>query len=414
MSTESPTILFVDDDADIQKAARLLAARHGMTLVGAQSPEAAWAQIAERAFDVVMLDLNFSRGQTSGEEGFAMLRRLIAADRDAVVIVVTGHSGITVAVEAMRAGASDFVIKPWSNEKLVAALDRAVLLRRAKLATRQEAPAEQDRLILGEDPAIERLRAMINRVAPTDAGVLVTGPAGSGKSVVARALHHGSPRSGRPLITLAGRAVEDEPRLQEAVARAQGGTLVIDDVEALPGRLQPVLATSFGDARPIATSRLGRAALRDALDDDLLFRLNTVELAVPPLARRDGDAVLLARHFLDRFARRHGRPALAFGDDVAAWIATHGWPDDVRGLKRAIERAVLLAEGETLTIADLSPADDGEARPPGDNGDLNLERTERAMVEAALKRHTYNISRAAAELGLTRTALYRRMAKHGL
>lgn len=412
MSTETPAILFVDDDADIRKAARLLAERRGMQLVEAADPDAAWARLAERPIDVVMLDLNFSRGRTSGEEGLAMLSRLQAADRDAVVIVVTGHSGINIAVEAMRAGASDFVIKPWSNDKLVAALDRAVALRRARLATTKGKPADDDRLILGEDPAIERLRAMITRVAPTDASVLVTGPAGSGKSLVARALHHSSRRAANPLVVLPATAIESEKEIREVIARASGGTLVIDDVEALRGRLQLVLTEEIGSVRPVATSRLIRDSLRDALDADLLFRLNTVELTTPPLARRGGDAVRLARHFLDLFAARHGRPVPVLGDSVAEWIATHAWPDDVRGLKRAIERAVLLGDGASLSIADLA-ADAGDMVPEGEGGDLNLERSERAMVEAALKRHAFNISRAAAELGLTRTALYRRMAKYG-
>jgi len=412
MSTETPAILFVDDDADIRKAARLLAERHGMQMVEAADPDAAWARLAERPIDVVMLDLNFSRGRTSGEEGLAMLSRLLAADRDAVVIVVTGHSGINIAVEAMRAGASDFVIKPWSNDKLVAALDRAVALRRARLAGAKGKTADDDRLILGEDPAIERLRAMIIRVAPTDASVLVTGPAGSGKSLVARALHHSSRRAANPLVVLPANAIESEDEIREVIARASGGTLVIDDVEALRGRLQLVLAEEIGEVRPVATSRLVRDSLRDALDADLLFRLNTVELTTPPLARRGGDAVRLARHFLDLFASRHGRPVPVLGDSVAEWITTHAWPDDVRGLKRAVERAVLLGDEASLSIADLA-ADAGDMVPEGEGGDLNLERSERAMVEAALKRHAFNISRAAAELGLTRTALYRRMAKYG-
>lgn len=414
MSIESAAILFVDDDADIQKAARLIAERHGMEMIAAVDPDAAWARLAERTFDVVMLDLNFSRGRTSGEEGFAMLRRLLAADRDAVVIVVTGHSGITVAVEAMRAGASDFVIKPWSNDKLVAALDRAVALRRAKLAAGQGVPTDEDRLILGEDPAIERLRSLIERVAPTDAALLVIGPAGTGKSLVARTIHQRSARAAQPLVVLAAGAVENGATLRTMVAEARGGTLVIDDVEALAGRLQPALAQMLGEVRPIAISRLSPMSLRDALNADLLFRINTVELAIPSLARRDGDALLLARHFLERFAVRHGRPALPLTEEAAAWIATHAWHDDVRGLRQAMERAVLLGEGDAHDICNFTSGDVDPAATSSSRSDLNLERTERGLVEAALKRHAFNVSRAAADLGLTRTALYRRMAKYGL
>lgn len=416
MSSESPNILFIDDDDDVRKAADMLVRRRGMTLIGAADPDAAWARLAEQTFDVILLDLNFSRGQTSGAEGFAMLARLLAADRDAVVVVVTGHSGINIAVEAMRAGASDFVIKPWSNDKLIAALDRAVMLRRARLSTAPPTAPDPDRLILGEDAAIERLRDVIGRVAATDAAVLLTGPAGSGKSLAARVLHHNSLRAAQPLVILSGDAIASEDELIATIARAQGGTLLVDDVDRLAPRWQPVLAGMPGDVRTITTSRLDRAGLRDAIDMDLLFRLNTVELAIPPLAQRDGDAVRLARHFLEIFAQRHRRPALPLTDEAAAAIATHGWPDDVRGLRQVIERAVLLATGDRCDVEALALVD--ASAPSGTTTaaetDLNLARTERGMVEAALRRHAFNISRAAAELGLTRTALYRRMAKYGL
>jgi DNA-binding NtrC family response regulator len=415
MSIESPTILFVDDDADIQKAARLLLERRGMRMLSAGDPDAAWAILAEHAIDIVLLDLNFSRGRTSGEEGFAMLRRVLAADRDAVVIVVTGHSGINIAVEAMRAGASDFVIKPWSNDKLVAAIDRAITLRRAKLATGQGITADADRLILGDDPAIERLRGVIERIAPTDAPVLITGPAGSGKSLVARAVHHGSSRGARPLVVVPAATLDTSDAIAASLLPAREATLVIDDVEDVPRRVQTALAGALDEVRVIATSRLDRMSLRDALHADLLFRVNTVELVIPPLARRATDAVILARHFLDRFAERHGRALRPLAEDAVAWINGQSWPDDVRGLRQAMERAVLLGgDGETIGIADLA-RDPADARPIVATGsDLNLERSERVLVEAALKRHAFNVSRAATELGLTRTALYRRMAKYGL
>jgi DNA-binding NtrC family response regulator len=364
-----------------------------------------------------MLDLNFARGRTSGEEGFAMLARLLAADRDAVVVVVTGHSGINIAVQAMREGASDFVIKPWSNERLVATLERAVALRRARLAVdeRLAAPIGDDRLILGEHPAIAGLRDLIARIAPTDAAVLVSGPAGSGKSLVARAIHQASARAASPLMLLSCAAVGHEAALREAAAGARGATLSIDDVDALAPALQPALAAALDDVRVIATSRLDRAALREVIHADLLFRLNTVELAIPPLNSRPGDALLLARHFLERFAVRHNRPALPLSDAAAQAIGGYAWPDDVRELRQAMERAVLLGSGACHDVDDFALGDIARpAEPSLSRTDFNLARTEQALVEAALRRHAFNVSRAAADLGLTRTALYRRMAKYGL
>jgi DNA-binding NtrC family response regulator len=412
MSTESPAILFVDDDPDVQKAARLVAARHGMAMTAAANPDAAWARLAERSFDAVMLDLNFSRGRTSGEEGFAMLSRLIAADRDAVVIVVTGHSGINVAVEAMRAGASDFVIKPWSNDKLAAALERAVTLRRARRQTAVPAVTDDDRLILGEDAAVAAVRQVIAKIALTDAAVLITGPAGSGKSLVARAIHHASSRAAVPLVTVSARATTDHAGLVRAIEPARGGTLLIDDLDALAPALQPILAAALDDVRPIATSRRDLAGLRAIVDADLLARVDTVEITLPPLARRGDDAIRLGRHFIELFSARHGRAAPDLDDAATARIAGHGWPDNVRELRRTIERAVLLADGGTIGVGDLAIGEPQPNAMPG--GDFNLARSERALVEAALKRHAFNVSRAAADLGLTRTALYRRMAKYGL
>jgi DNA-binding NtrC family response regulator len=408
VSTESPHILVIDDDPDIVKAATLLLTRHGMTVTGAGDPGAAWVKLAERRFDAILLDLNFARGRTSGEEGFAMLERLIAADGDAVVIVVTGHSGIAVAVRAMRDGASDFVIKPWSNERLLATTERAVALSRAKRAV-APVPAEgEGALLLGEDAGIARVRDLIARVAPTDAAVLVRGPAGSGKSLVARALVAGSRRGGAVVTVDGGGALPEGPDVPAA------GTLVIEDVDAIPRGAQAGWVRRIGAARVIATSRLDRAGLRAALVDDLLYRINTVEIDLPRLGDRGGDAVGLARHFVDLFAARYARPVRPIAEEAQRAIAADRWPDDVRGLRQACERAVLLGTGAVHDVADFAialPADDPVPRAVAD---LNLARGEKAMVAAALRRHAFNVSRAAAELGLTRAALYRRMEKHGL
>ena len=411
MSSESPSILIVDDDPDIVKAARLLLERQGMAVTGAADPAAAWVRLAERAFDVVLLDLNFARGRTTGEEGFAMLDRLLAADRDAVVVVVTGHGGIAVAVQAMRAGASDFVIKPWSNPRLLATVERGVALRRAR---REVVPAHgsgEDRLLIGESAAIARLRALVARIAPTDAAVLVRGPAGSGKSLTARAIHHASARAEGPLTTVDCSA----PIAPARVAEAGGTTVVLDGVEQLARADQAAAARALTGARVIATSRLDRAALRAALVDDLLYRVNTVEIDLPPLADRGEDALVLARHFLSLFAARYRKAARDLSDEAVRAIAADRWPDGVRGLRQAMERAVLLGSGDVHDVADLAlavPPDDPTPRAIA--ADLNLSRGERALVEAALKRHAFNVSRAATELGLTRAALYRRMAKYGL
>lgn len=412
--SESPTILVIDDDADIVRAATLLLERSGMRVLGAPDPDSAWVRLAEGPVDAILLDLNFARGRTSGEEGFRMLDRLLAADRNAVVVVVTGHSGIAVAVQAMRGGASDFVIKPWSNERLLATVERAVALRQAKLAAAPVAAGEEALLLLGEAPGIEAARGLIARVCPTDAAVLVTGPPGSGKTLAAQMLHRASPRAERPLVTLDA-AVADLPTIEARVSAAEGATLLIEAVDALAPALQPELARRLGGIRVLATSRRDRAGTRAALSDDLRFRLNTVEIDLPPLTGRANDAVLLARHFCALFAGRYGQPLRPLTDEAARAIAADAWPDGVHGLRQAIERAVLLGGGDAIDIDALGLSLAEEAlEPRAIRADLNLGRSEATLVSAALKRHAFNVSRAAAELGLTRAALYRRMAKYGL
>ncbi len=404
MSTESASLLVVDDDPDIIKAARLLLTRHGMEVLGAPDPAAAWAIIAERRVDVVLLDLNFARGRTSGVEGFAMLDRLIAADRDAVVVVVTGHSGIAVAVQAMRGGAADFVIKPWSNERLLATVERAVALCRARRAVTPHAFARKPLLMLGESAVIARVRDLIARIAPTDAGVLVRGSAGTGKTLVAALIHQGSMCSDRPLVEATGSW--DAP---------EGATVLIEDVDTLDRDTQRRLSHLPDATRLIATSRQDRRTLGRLLIDDLLYRINTIEIDLPPLAERGDDALLLARHFLARFAARFAKPSRALSPEAERAILADRWPDNVRGLRRAMERAVLLGEGPVHDIDHLAlSVTEEDPLPRAISASLDLAASEKAMVQAALKRHGFNVSRAAADLGLTRATLYRRMARHEL
>lgn len=411
MSSESPDILIIEDDADVARAARLLLERQGMTVATALDPAAAWVRLAERPADVILLDLNFTRGRTSGEEGFAMLDRLIAADRHAVVIVVTGHSGIAVAVQAMRQGATDFVIKPWSNERLLATVQRGVALRRAKLDA-ASAPPIVDGLLLGECAAIARVRELIARVAPTEAPVLVSGAAGTGKTLVARLLHQASARFEGAFVTLDAETA-DAATIEAQTAAALGGTLVVDHVDRLPRGLQSALAHRIERVRVVATTRRDRAGLNAAIGEDLRDRLSTIEIDLPPLAARGGDALLLARHFGAVFAHRHGRPDRPLSDASASAIAQFGWPDNVRELRRVVERAVLLGTADALGLDDIVQPTAGEPDRPLTPA-RSLAQSEQAMIEAALKRHAFNVSRAASELGLTRAALYRRMARYGL
>jgi DNA-binding NtrC family response regulator len=410
MSTESH-ILVIDDDPDIAKAARLLLERHGMRVSTATNPEAAWVLLAGEPIDVILLDLNFARGRTTGEEGFAMLDRLIAADARAVVIVVTGHSGIAVAVRAMRSGATDFVIKPWNNERLLTTVERGLALRRAKLESAATPPVH-DGILLGESAGITRARDLIARVAPTAAPILIHGAAGTGKTLIARLAHQASPHAGLPFVSLDAEAA-DASVIAERTATAAGGMLVIDHIDRLPRALNGVLLSALDGIRVIATTRLDRSGVREAIGEDLLDQVGTIGVALPPLVDRAGDAVLLARHFLALFAYRHGKPLKPLDADAVQAIAADRWPDNVRGLRQATERAILLGSGETYAIGDFTLSAD-TAEPQSLAPDLSLARNEETLITAALERHAFNVSRAAAQLGLTRAALYRRMARYGL
>ncbi|WP_374406414.1 sigma-54-dependent transcriptional regulator [Pelagerythrobacter sp.] len=412
MSNESPRptpdILIVDDDADVVRAARLLLERRGCAVRVADGPEAAWVELARCRPDVVLLDLNFARGRTSGEEGLGFLDRLMASDPRAVVIVITGHSGIAIAVDAMRRGASDFLIKPWKNDRLAEMVERAVAQAHRAAAPPGEAAIPA---MLGESTAIAHVRNLIARIAPTAASVLISGPPGSGKTFAANLIHRGSGEAQHPLVKLEGKLIDPAQEFPDFAGR----TVLIENADQIPLAAQHGLIGALEGARVVATTRLGESRLREALTGDLLHRIGTIAIDLPPLADRGGDIALLAHHFMALSAARHGRAALPLTDEAVHALATHPWPDNVRGLQQAMERAVLLASGDVCDIEDLGLAvDSGSPQRHGEASDLNLERNEARLVLAALKRHSYNISRAAADLGLTRAALYRRMEKHDL
>jgi len=451
--------IVVDDDEDILVAARLVLRGLFREVLTLSSPDAACAAVAERSPDAMLLDANFARGATDAAEGLALLDRLLAADPDLIVVMITAHAGVNIAVQAMKRGATDFISKPWSNDRLLATVRTAATLRRSRrnvadpAATRLPPAAESP--LIGGSPAMARVHSLIARAGPTDANVLVLGENGSGKELVARALHLHSRRTERPMVTVDLGAVATELIDSELfghvrgaftdakadrigrIQAADGGTLFLDEIANLPLHLQPKLLTALEqrrvtpvgsnkpvpvDIRVIAATNMTPEMLRDPhhFRQDLLFRLNTVEIELPPLRERREDVPALLEHFLALYAHRYARAVPEVTAAARRALVVHDWPGNVRALRHAVERAIILSGEAPLEPEDFALVPPGPGRiashavqPPG-GGDLNLDRVERRLVEAALRKHAYNISAAAAELGLSRAALYRRMEKHGL
>ncbi len=451
----------VDDDEDILVAARLLLRGLFREVVTLSRPDDAVALLAQRQPDVLLLDANFARGATDAAEGLGLLARLLAADPQLIVVMITAHAGVNVAVEAMKRGATDFVSKPWSNERLISTMRTAAALsgsRRTAAPPRGSAAvnaqASGETPLIGSAPSMARVHSLIARAGPTDANVLVLGDNGTGKELVARDLHRHSLRAGKPMITVDLGAISTELIDSELfghmkgaftdaradrigrIQAADGGTLFLDEIGNLPLALQPKLLTVLEqrvvtpvganravavNIRVIAATNMTPEMLRDPrhFRQDLLFRLNTVEIDLPTLRERRGDIPSLIDHYLALYASRYKREVPALTAGALDALVAHDWPGNVRALRHAIERAVILSSDQPLTPADfaLAPATRhiaSEAVVSGRTEDLNLDRVERRLVEEALRKHAYNISAAAGELGLSRAALYRRMEKHGL
>jgi len=401
------TILLIDDNPAVFGAMDIAFRMAGHRLDGARGPEEAMSRLATQRYDAILLDLNFTPGESSGEQGLACLARIMADDPAACVIVLTAHSGIRIAVAAMQAGARDFAMKPWRNADLLARVEGAILRGAAAApASPQSAGAEPARL-LGDSEPMERVRALIRRIAPTPAGVTVTGPAGSGRTLAALAIHAASPWAMRPPIKIdlrdpAGWALLDMGE----------GTAILRH----PDGLDPFAQDQLAQRLPTGIRCIAIASSVSALSPALQRRLATVEVAMPPLALRGDDAVLLARHFARLAAERFVRPPVRFTDAAVTAIRSAVWPDEVRGLALAIERAVLLSDDGILDAALIAPAAPiaDIAVPIAPEANFALSDAERAMIEAALREHRHNVTQAATALGLSRGALYRRMARYGL
>jgi len=445
--------LVADDQRDVLEALRLLLRPEGFEIEAVGTPASVVDAAAHRDFDVALVDLNYSRDTTSGAEGLELLRELRQIDPTLPVVVMTAWGSIELAVEAMRQGARDFVQKPWENERLLTILRNQVELGRAlrardRLEAAQRLPAgDGGGRLVAESAAMRPVVEIVARVGPSDAAVLVTGENGTGKGVVARALHAASRRAARPLVHvniggLAGGTFESElfghvrgaftDAKSDRVGRfeaADGGTLFLDEIGNLPvglqGKLLRVLETGelerVGSSRTIRVdARLVAATNADLAAEvaagrfrqDLFFRLNTIEIHLPPLRERREDIPLLASHFLARLAARYRKRLTGFEPAAMEQLLAHRWPGNVRELEHAIERAVLMATGDEIRAGDLGLRAGAGAAASLD--EMSLEEVERILIRKALDRHGGNVSQAAEALGLSRSALYRRFRRHGL
>lgn len=453
MQSEVPSrILIGDDQGDVLEALRLLLKPEGYVIDTASSPQQVTRALELKDYDVVLIDLNYSRDTTSGEEGLDLLKRIRLADESLPVVVMTAWGSVDVAVEAMRRGARDFVQKPWDNERLLAIvrtqteLGRAIRLGRRLELANQALMADGRSPLLAESPAMRPVLDVIARVGPSDANVLVSGENGTGKSLVAQALHAVSPRATRPMVTVnAGGMAEGvfESELfghvrgaftdakADRVGRfelADGSTLFLDEIANVPSSQQAKLlrVIETGEFERVGSSRTRKVDVRivsatnadlgadveaGRFRQDLLFRLNTIEIVLPPLRDRREDIPLLARHFLAQHTQRYRKGITGFEAAALQVLMDHRWPGNVRELDHAIERAVLMAQASVIRATDLGLK--VEAVSAGRLEDMSLEDVEAFLIRKSMARYG-NVSHAARALGLSRSALYRRLERYKL
>jgi DNA-binding NtrC family response regulator len=447
-------VLVADDQSDIRDALRLLLRREGYEIHGASSPTEALAAVEAREFDAVLMDLNYARDTTSGQEGLDLLPRIQMVDSTLPVIVMTAWSSVEVAVEAMRRGARDFIPKPWENTRLITVLRTQIELRQAlRQASRLEAEnrllrAESRPTMIAESPSMRPVLDLIGRIGPSDANVLITGEHGTGKEVVAQTLHALSPRSTTPMVTVNAGGLSEgvfESELfghvkgaftdarSDRVGRfelADGSTLFLDEIANVPLNLQAKLlrVLETGDLERVGSSTTRRVNVRvlaatnadvnaeaaaGRFRQDLLFRLNTIEIQIPPLRDRREDVDLLAHHFLHGYSQRYRKNISGFDPAALKALHDHPWPGNVRELDHAVERGVLLSSGPSVHAADLGLRVQS-AGGPAKLEEMSLDEVERYLIQRTLSRHEGNVSHAAKALGLSRSAMYRRLQKHGL
>lgn len=455
MSTAEGNILVIDDNADVLFSAKMLLKGHFGTVTTSTDPKKLTSLINSGAYDVVLLDMNYSGSDTSGREGMYWLERIMELDHPPQVVMLTAYGTVDLAVQALKKGAIDFVLKPWQNEKLLATVSAAYDLSSSKKAIKtlkatnrqlNEDLGKSFGDLVGNSPQIQELHQLINKIAGTDANVIIFGENGTGKELVAHYIHNHSLRAEHAMVSVDLGAITEtlfESELfghvkgaftdarSERIGRfelASGSTLFLDEIGNVPLTLQAKLLTALQnrtitrvgahqqipvDIRLICATN---APLYDKVGDgsfreDLLYRIKTIEVHIPPLREREGDITLLANHFLNLYCRKYRKQHMKIGVEALQKLEAYSWPGNVRELQSVIERAVILSDHSMLKPQDFLLKEPVKKRV---EASLNLEGIEASTVKKALEAHDYNISRAAKELGLSRAALYRKMEKYGI
>ncbi len=452
-------ILVVDDNEDILFAIKLLLKPHIELLHTTPNPEDIPSLMAKESYDVILLDMNFTKDAISGQEGFSWLEKILSIDPKAVVVFITAYGDAEKAVRAIKAGATDFILKPWQNEKLIATVSSALKLKQSQqevdtLKMKQQEISEvldqPFHEFIGNSEGMRNVFATIQKVAKTDANVLILGENGTGKELVARALHRNSPRSGEVFInidlgSIAETLFESElfghekgaftDAKKEKPGRfeiASGGTLFLDEIGNLTSSMQAKLLTVLErrevtrvgankakniDVRLICATNIniGQMVSEGQFRQDLLYRVNTVEIHLPPLRERHGDIALLSKHFIQIYTKKYKKDINGLSPDALKKLNAYPWPGNVRELQHAIERAIIMSDSNVLQPDDFYLQTAKQTKTVEAEIDTyNLDEVEKAIINKVLKQYQGNITQAATELGITRTSLYRRMEKYDL
>ena len=452
-NSNSTRVLIADDQQDVLQSLRMLLKPEGYETQLVDSPAAVLATVEKKDFDAVLIDLNYARDTTSGEEGLDLLSNLQKLDSTLPIIVMTAWGSVEVAVEAMRRGARDFVEKPWENERMLSIIRTQVELGQAlRRGQRLEAEnrllrAEGRPTMIASSRAMQPVMQLISKIGPSDANILITGEHGTGKDVVAKTLHAISPRSSKPLVTVNIGGLSDGVFASEMFGHVKGaftdaktdrvgrfeladsGTLFLDEISNVPLEQQAKLLRVLeeGELERVGSSKtrrvnvrllsatnadLGAAVAEGKFREDLLFRLNTIEVHLPPLRERREDIQLLAMHFLGRYAQRYNPKVKGFDAAALKALQSHPWPGNIRELDHTVERAVLMASDGNIGASDLGFSESREGA--GRLDDMTLDDAERLLIRKAMERFDGNVTEAARALGLSRSALYRRIEKFEL